>query len=236
MYNHYRTVCVTRFHRFHSLTRPTCVPTRSSALQAFLHFSFKGRKRWSRASCARGQQCSARILPDRVVLTEGAALVWNRTVSWGGQSEDAGARPPTGLRRWALFDPPPAETTSLRNIVHVSCSRAAGPADQGHGVQVNSTGSGRALCLGFFLFSVVWPTAYSRSAWGSVLMFLRSWSLRASSISETVALNIKKMKRSVQLHARDSEVASLKGFNTDMYWCSCLCLLNPIKNATLNFL
>lgn len=79
-------------------------------------------------------------------------MVWNWAVSWGGQSEDAGARPPAGLRRWALFDPPPAETTSLRNIVHLLCSEAPGPADQGHGVQVNSTGSGRSLCLGSFIF------------------------------------------------------------------------------------
>lgn len=124
----------------------------------FKHFSVSLSKagtneagRW----CAWGQQCSAHALPDSVVLTEGAAVGWNWAVSLGGQSEDAGDRPPAGLRRWALFDPPPAVTTSLRNIVHLSCAGAAGPADQGHGVQINSARSGRSLCFR--------PTAYSGS-------------------------------------------------------------------------
>lgn len=163
-------MCVTHFHLLTLAdTAHMCSDTINCA-SSISPFFFQRQEPVEQGVCVHGGSNAARTS----ALCKQKELQWCGTglFLWGGQIEDAGARPPAGLRRWALFDPPPTETTSLRNIVHLPCSGAAGPAEQGHGVQVNSTGSGRSLCLG--LFSVVWPTAYSRSIQRSLLVPLRS--------------------------------------------------------------
>lgn len=78
-------MCVTHLHLFtHADTAHMCFDTINctSSLSPFL---FQRQEAMKRAVDVReGQQCSAHTLPDCVVLTEGAPVVWNWAVSLGG--------------------------------------------------------------------------------------------------------------------------------------------------------
>lgn len=130
-------MCVTHFHLFTLAdTAHMCFDTISctSSISPFLFQRQELMKRGVGVHGGSNAPCTHTLL-DSVVLTEGSAMVWNWAVSWRGQNEDAGVQPPAGLRRWALFDPPPAETTSLRNIVHLCCSRSCWPRPWGSNQQ-----------------------------------------------------------------------------------------------------
>lgn len=195
MYNHYRTVCVTRFHRFPLAdTTHMCSDTIecTSSISPFLFQKQKAMKQgvvctgaamqhshppgprcFNRRSCTgvepdcfmRGVRARTQALDLRLASVGGPCLILHLLRQ---------------LHLETLFMSPAPELQDL--LTKAMGFKSTAPDQEG-------------LCVwDFFYFPLVWPTAYSRSTWGSVLVFLRSGSLRASSISETVALILKKWK------------------------------------------